>query len=974
MNTDSQANSVRSGSKVPDRGPASFAVSVATLTAASAFVVARLVSRYFIVRCVRWDDFIMILAWLIAVFLTFTIAFGTAHGLGQYDKDIRADQRSVLRRCEYVFSILYNPALMATKTSVLVFYLRLFRNTQFVLKYWSWTLLVIVNLSGTILTLINIFREIPWNTFSPLAHVPACAIAECSPVEAAWNPLYQGKIRCVPLLTEFICSSPINIITNLCLLFLPIPVLTQMRLPARQKIAVVCLFSLGIFITIVDVVRIYFLQSAVSDVPTSISSGANTTFGGQTDFAWNASLSFMWSAVEVNVGIICACIPTLKPLILKLLPAMLYDPDGSRSTLSKQREGDPTNSRTEQPVSSPPAVVLPDQPAHDVPEEPAWLRTQFITTPDMLASGGEGGDYQDAGGDLARVSTTGGSLAENAVYFGFVNMTKPKSMIKTSGAESFKYCSVVTILFLLWGLSYGLLNTLNNAVAGINDFSSAETLGLTSAYFGGGYLLGPLLVGEWILRRDEHNRSYRHKKNEMEHVGGFKVTFIVGLTIYGIGTIIFWPSAVTGSYGGFMVSNFIVGFGLSVLEVAANSFVFLCGPLAYGESRLLLAQAVQGTGSVLSGLLANKVFFTHIDHRGNNSSTTLINVQWTYLAITFLCTGLALFFYYMPLPEVGDKELEESAKTLPVDSQKRTPFFGLQLRTISLILAVVCQYLYVAAQESNSIYYRDLLIPILPTHADSGETATQRRSGLSVQDYLLLGHTAFAVSRYLFALLTYLAVSRPRLPRPHTLLTISLALSFLFSLLPVVVDTSRAYQVVIPIMLLFFAEGPVWPLIFAIGLRGQGRRTKRAAAFITMGGSGGGVVPFIMYGIIATGGSVQISYVVIIVLQVLMMAYPIFLEAARDARAMADPNESSSHAGSEGNGDGQRQNSPAMDEVIFNRMTTEHTQPPSSLERHSFRPRFLGKVVSKLPRSPKPRSKSSSPIAEVNHDEQQNSV
>lgn len=48
---------------------------------------------------------------------------------------------------------------MATKTSVLIFYLRLFKDTQFVLKYWSWALLVIVNLAGTILTFLNIFRK-----------------------------------------------------------------------------------------------------------------------------------------------------------------------------------------------------------------------------------------------------------------------------------------------------------------------------------------------------------------------------------------------------------------------------------------------------------------------------------------------------------------------------------------------------------------------------------------------------------------------------------------------------------------------------------------------------------------------------------------------------------------------------------------------------------------------------------------------
>ena len=73
------------------------------------------------------------------------------------------------------------------------------------------------------------------------------ATLECRPIRAAWNPFYAGEVRCIPLLTEFICSSPINIITNLCLLFLPIPVLTGMRLPKRQKMAVVFLFSLGIF-------------------------------------------------------------------------------------------------------------------------------------------------------------------------------------------------------------------------------------------------------------------------------------------------------------------------------------------------------------------------------------------------------------------------------------------------------------------------------------------------------------------------------------------------------------------------------------------------------------------------------------------------------------------------------------------------------------------------------------------------------
>ncbi len=92
---------------VPDRGPAVFAVTTATLVVASVFVAARIISRWFIVKNVTWDDWVMMLAWLIAFFLSFTIDLGTYNGLGRHDENISGDELGTLRRCEYVFSILY---------------------------------------------------------------------------------------------------------------------------------------------------------------------------------------------------------------------------------------------------------------------------------------------------------------------------------------------------------------------------------------------------------------------------------------------------------------------------------------------------------------------------------------------------------------------------------------------------------------------------------------------------------------------------------------------------------------------------------------------------------------------------------------------------------------------------------------------------------------------------------------------------
>ncbi|OIW28993.1 MFS general substrate transporter [Coniochaeta ligniaria NRRL 30616] len=880
---------------VPDRGPAVFAVTTATLILASVFVAGRMFSRARIVRHVSADDYIICVAWLIALFLSMTIDLAATRGLGRHDANISKEKMPGLRKCEYVFSVLYNPALMATKTSILVFYLRLAKNTQKILRMASWTCLVIVNLAGGVLTLLNIFQ--------------------CRPVAAAWNPYVVGD-KCIPLLTEFVCSAPVNIVTDLAILALPIPVLTGMRLPQRQKIILVLTFSFGIFVTVVDVVRIYYLQQAISFAPTTATNNSSGLFGDTLEFSWNASLSLMWSAVEVNVGITIACVPMLKPLILKILPAMLYDPDGTRSrtrNLDSKYALEVTPQQDSTDNNTAPALGEPLTAPHEPP--PAMIRdirdSDEVSIRDFLARGDSvhpADQHLQRGTVPQRASTVFGSTTqtstqENSVYFGFVNMKRPRSMLRTSVPESWKYCTAVTILFFLWGFSYGLLNTLNNAIAAIANMTEAQTLGLTSIYFGAGYFFGPLLVGEWLVRHDEHQRSARHRKSRdyTDNIGGFRTTFIVGLLIYGTGTMAFWPSAVLTAFGGFMVSNFIVGFGLGVLETAANPFIALCGPMQYSEMRLCLAQGVQAVGSVLSGLLAQRVFFVDLGQT-DYSSTSLLDIQWTYLAITLFCVLLALFFYYMPLPEVSDAELELLASKLPVDPKKRS-IGGFSLRNWTIVLAVTAQWTYIAAQESMSIYFGSLLTELLPAStptsggANDQTTSTSKPAGLnlSIPDYLLVAHTAFAVSRFAAGYLSYLSVrhpSSPLIPTPRTMLTASALLSALFALLVVVLRPHRnANLLVIPVVLFFLAEGPLWPLIFAMGLRGQGKRTKRAGAWLTMGASGPAFWPFVLYGIVRGGGSLQTAFVVVVVLLVFTFIYPVFLTVVRDARMLVDVGE-----------------------------------------------------------------------------------
>jgi MFS transporter, FHS family, L-fucose permease len=60
---------------------------------------------------------------------------------------------------------------------------------------------------------------------------------------------------------------------------------------------------------------------------------------------------------------------------------------------------------------------------------------------------------------------------------------------------------------------------------------------------------------------------------------------MIGLAVLVVGCLLFWPSGVYYSFGGFCGSMFVVGAGLSTLETGADNFLSICGPPRYSESK-----------------------------------------------------------------------------------------------------------------------------------------------------------------------------------------------------------------------------------------------------------------------------------------------------------------------------------------------------------------------------------------------------
>lgn len=709
---------------------------------------------------------------------------------------------------------------MATKTSICVFYMRLAKGEK-IFRWLNWAVLIVVDVVGLALTFVNIFQ--------------------CNPLEAALRGDDAGS-KCIDIVTLYLSSAPVNIITDLTLLFLPMPVFTGMRLPRKQKIILVITFGFGAFVAVVDVVRIAYLQrAAISRLEASHNSDSQaSTIAVLNDFPWYAALSFMWSAVEVNVGIMCACVPSLKPLVSRIMPRMIRDDDDS-STQKTRRLSD----------------VKPPQPTVDERiAEAGPVETMPIPSPNLTSETSNGPrpseplSFEEF---LTTQATNGTSLdrrntvltinrPENSPFFDFVNVSGPKSMLKLTVKESIRPNAITTILFFLWGFAYGFLDVLNTQFEEITQMTAGESTTLHAMYYIG-YLFGSLIVGRWVLKKL-----------------GFRATFIAGLCVYACGTLVFWPSAVLTSFPAFVVSNFIVGFGLSILETGANPFIALCGPMEYAETRLNLSQAIQAVGSVVSPLIAKKALFGDLV-----DAPSLIRVQWTYLGIALFDVLLAVAFYYLPLPGASDDELEEAAYQRHAANSRKVG--GMTVIWVTLTIGIIAQFCYVGCQEIVAVSVTELSVALSPNS-----------SNLSGFDFESIGHGLFAFGRFATAVATIFC--KPRI------VLLALWLGLLISVI-LTMSLSGASGLSF-LMLTYFFESGIFSIIFAISLRGMGAHTKTASALMTAAISGGAIFPLFQFPVDKARG-LHYSMCIAIVAVAVGLLFPLYLNFIPAVRAQVDP-------------------------------------------------------------------------------------
>ncbi|KAF2684543.1 MFS general substrate transporter [Lentithecium fluviatile CBS 122367] len=365
--------------------------------------------------------------------------------------------------------------------------------------------------------------------------------------------------------------------------------------------------------------------------------------------------------------------------------------------------------------------------------------------------------------------------------------------------ESIYPLCLVTILFFLWGFSYGLIDTLNKHFQETLGITRSRSSGLQAAYFGA-YPLASLGHANWILRHY-----------------GYKMVFIWGLFLYGVGSLIAWPCLLHRSFGGFCVAIFIIGNGLGSLETAANPYLTVCGPPKYSEIRINVAQAFNGIGTVVAPVLGSYVFFknTGVDE------SALKNVQWTYLAIAIFVFLLAIVFAFSPIPEITDADMAFQAEETHAGTDQKP--FRKQYR---LFHAAFAQFCYTGAQVAIAGAFINYATETRP-NTDSPKAAR----------FLAGAQGVFALGRFIGSfIMNYV--------RPRWVFLCFMTMCIVF-IAPSITQRGNTGMSMLYVTLFF--ESIIFPTIVALGMRGLGKYSKRGSGFIVGGVVGGAIVPPLLF-------------------------------------------------------------------------------------------------------------------------------
>ncbi|PWY70255.1 integral membrane protein [Aspergillus heteromorphus CBS 117.55] len=275
------------------RGNAVLIVNVTLLSLAFIVTVLRLYTRFRITCTPGLDDFLIVCALIFAIGMCVVTSMATINwGWTRHIWDVPLTWLPNVSKYNLAFQLCFSICSSITKLSVLWFCKRLVGTGSKGL-YWGYNIVLIIAMVIVLICcLLFVF----------------ISIFQCTPIHAFWDLDPQYPHTCLNDGAAVFSASVVNVFTDFLSTVVPMPLIWNLKLPVRQRIAVISIFALGILVNVAGSVRtVYVWKSMIASY----------------DATWEGWPILLAASIEISLGLICASAPALRPLVAFFLPRLL---------------------------------------------------------------------------------------------------------------------------------------------------------------------------------------------------------------------------------------------------------------------------------------------------------------------------------------------------------------------------------------------------------------------------------------------------------------------------------------------------------------------------------------------------------------------------------------------------------------------------------------------------------------------------
>ncbi|KAF2823678.1 hypothetical protein CC86DRAFT_327513 [Ophiobolus disseminans] len=270
-----------------DYKPTFLAVGIIFPILAGIVVALRFKARRLVKQPLQTDDWLALVALIFAYGFTAIVLTGSR--MGNLGGHMEFDEMGIpqigpwykyFAITNYAMIIVWNACVGITKLSIAFLYKRIFGTRGFNMISWA-----------------TIGLLVAWTIAFVLV-----GIFPCSPISDGWTT--EVTTNCINAPATYTAGVASNIGLDIIILVIPIHQVWKLHMPLRRKIGVAMIFALGSFVIITGIIRLVLLINAFGALENPM----------WRDITYEYSPPMLWTIVELNLGVMCACLPLMRPV------------------------------------------------------------------------------------------------------------------------------------------------------------------------------------------------------------------------------------------------------------------------------------------------------------------------------------------------------------------------------------------------------------------------------------------------------------------------------------------------------------------------------------------------------------------------------------------------------------------------------------------------------------------------------------